>query len=197
MTPAELLIIYLAAGAPFGVYAFFNQVDRPGYLHIVSPVLKFAVWPVFATELIIHELSRRFSDDAPSLSLPSRIMVEETENLRHDITSTIVFENNHQRRQLLDEFERFAGITAAVFEAERNVKPSNPIILEAGGHPSPNLGAKCVFRRNRARLLEHRTRAFEGFVSELGKVSTNGGPFTIEELTERARSLATTAESKI
>ena len=195
MTPAELLIVYLAAGAPFGVYAFFNQVGRPGYLNIVGPVLKFAFWPVFASQLIIQHLSGRFGAQVTPFS--SSRLIEETESLRRDITSTIAFENSHEHRHLLDEFERFAGITAAVYEAERNGKPSTPIILEAGGHPSPNLGAKCIFRRNRARLLEHRNRAFEGFVADLGKASTNGGPFTIEDLIERARSLATAGESKV
>ena len=189
MTPAELLIVYLAAGAPFGVYAFFNQTGLPRYHNILIPVFKFAFWPVFASLLVIHQLSGRFSaGTAPSLSRSN--VVADTETLRLDITSTVVFENDRDRRQLFDEFERFAGITTAVSEAEWNGNLSTPIILEAGGHPSPNLGAKCIFRRNRARLLEHRNWALEGFIAELAKASTNGGPFTIEDLTERARRLA-------
>ena len=195
MTPAELLIIYLAAGAPFGVYAFFDQADRSANLHITLPILKFAVWPVFAVQLIIREISGRFSNSSSRIASSRQNRAEQAEKLRLDITSTVVFENNRERRKLLDEFERFAGITAAVSEAEQNGKPSTPIVLEAGGHPSPSLGAKCILRRNRARLLEHRNRAFEGFVAELRKVSTNGGAVTIEDLTERARDLVDAAES--
>src|SRR5688572_31328246 len=64
MTPAELLIIYLAAGAPFGVYGFFSEADHLGKLHIARPFLKFALWPVFATQLIFLELFRRYIDDS-------------------------------------------------------------------------------------------------------------------------------------
>src|SRR5687768_2031323 len=197
MTPAELLIIYLAAGAPFGVYGFFSEADHLGKLHIARPFLKFALWPVFATQLIFLELFRRYIDDSAGRAGTGYRVAEETAKLRGVIASAIVFENNRQRRQLLEEFERFAGITAAVCEAEQNGKQSTPIILEAGGHSSPSLGAKCIFRRNRARLLEHRKRAFQGFVSELRKASTNGGPLTIEELTERARGLGAAREGNI
>jgi hypothetical protein len=194
MTPAELLIIYLAAGAPFGVYAFLNQNDRPGFLRVALPLLKFAVWPVFATQLIARGLTGKFQNNVADTQVATHL-AEETEALRRDIISSLLFENDRRRRELLEDLERFSGIAAAIYEAERCRAPSVPIVLEAGGHAQPDLGAKCVFRRNRARLLEHQNRAFDDFVSELGKASPNGGPFTIEELTERARQLARTGET--
>src|SRR5687768_6214696 len=152
MTPAELLIIYLAAGAPFGVYGFFSEAEHPGKIKLARPVLKFAFWPVYAAQLIIRELTRRYSDDSAGRSVAGYRIAEETAKLRGMIASTMVFDNDRQRRRLLEEFERFAGITAAVYEAEQKGKQSTPIILKAGSHSSPSLGAKCIFRRNRARL---------------------------------------------
>jgi hypothetical protein len=189
MTPGELLIIYFALGAPFGVYSAFNEYDRTGRVSIVSLTLKFLFWPIFVCLFVGRQVSNNLYDRSKETSRPYEI-ASETAKLRGDITSAVVFENNNQRRRLMDEFERFAGITAAVCEADRNRKVSTPMILEATGHSAPRLGAKCIFRRNRARLLEHRNRALEDFVFELGQASTNGGPLTIDELTERARRLA-------
>jgi len=194
MTPGELLIIYFAAGAPFCVYSAFNEYDRNGRVSIVSLTLKFLGWPIFACLLVVRRVSHKLNDDAEAPS-DLHAIANETAELRQDIASTVVFENNNQRRKLMDEYERFAGITIAVYESEGSSKPSTPIILEAGGHAAPSLGAKCIFRRNRARLLEHRNRALEGFIFELGQTSTNGGPFTIQELTERARRLSRAREA--
>jgi hypothetical protein len=195
MTPGELLIIYFAAGAPFCVYSIFNEYDRSGRVSLVSLTLRFAVWPIFVCLFVVRRLSNKLNDEAADT--PNfHVIANETEELRQDISSTVVFENNMQRRRLMDEYERLAGITAAVYESKGSRKPSTPIILEAGGHAAPGLGAKCLFRRNRARLLEHRNRALEGFVFELGQTSTNGGPFTIGELTERARGLATERDTE-
>ena len=195
MTPGELLIIYLAAGAPFGVYSAFNEYDHTGRVSMVSLAFKFLVWPVFVCLIVGRQISANLHDkaaEAPnSYDIPT-----ETAELRRDITSTVVFENINQRRRLMDEFERFAGITAAVSEADRGRKPSIPLILEATGHTTPNLGAKCIFRRNHARLLEHRNRALEDLVFELRRTRTNGGPFTIDELTERAREIAAPRERR-
>jgi len=194
MTAFELIIIYLAAGAPYAVYAFFDQTVEKNLRHLAVVLLKYAVWPFFAFRLLIRELSKRLENDPTEGHSVSPIILE-TEGLRQDISCSIVFKNNLQRRQLFDEFERFAGIAAAIDNASRIRRPSTPAVLETINHRYQDLAAQCIFRRNRSRLIEHRKRAFDGFVTELNKASTNGGPFTIEELVERARRLAPSADS--
>jgi len=185
----ELFIIYLAAGAPYGAYSFFTLRDRGRQTSAALAAFRFAVWPVFVLGFGFRTLTDSLRSGSAVTPTNDSALAKETDEFRNRLEEALPAVDQQTRRRVLGEFDRLAGLSVAVEEADKGGKPTTPTIIEAAGHPSPDLAAKCIFQRNRTRLLQHRTRAFDGFVSELKRLPINGGSPGLEELTERARKL--------
>jgi hypothetical protein len=55
----EVLIIYLSAGAPFGVLVLFSRKSSPQPLAVLYALLATLTWPIFGTYRLCRGISRK------------------------------------------------------------------------------------------------------------------------------------------
>ncbi len=157
MPPADVLIIYFAAGTPFGVYSLLALNGRFSPRSLVLVALKFIVWPFFAGVGIYHYVTGTNVD--PNDGAPTSI-----ERLLADIRSDIrnISANDSARddiRQLMSAFDTYTVLAEMATCSYGNGPMLAPALLEAIKHPAPIIAARCLDRRNRVLLASHRDRA--------------------------------------
>ncbi len=78
----EVIIIYLSAGAPFGVLVLFSQKSSPAPIAAIYALLATLTWPIFGTYRLYRGLFRkrsrqiRFDSDADPLEVLERLSQE-------------------------------------------------------------------------------------------------------------------------
>jgi len=154
----EVLIIYLAIGTPIGVYA----IVRPKNLLKQNLVALFAAnilfWPIFASLEFVPRTGtplepRYFIDGRPN----PVIALDQPRSTFKDRLNELG--DRTFRRIALEDFDRLAALSNALhFEVAVN-KASVPEVFELAGNPNPGRAAKCLFRKNNAKLLDHLQRA--------------------------------------
>ena len=173
MKPIDFIIIYLACGAPFGVYFFIQQRDylkntklwQKSSLLWLKCVLITLLWFPFAFTLLRKFITKKLSknDFGKNEQVDSKnIKVDEFEKtfsqfLLESKTSVPLFE-------FRETFERYLGLTQ-----ENLVNNSCDIIdsndfFQISKHENPELGTICLNRRNRFRLQQHQTLARRDFL---------------------------------
>ena len=153
---SEALIIYLAIGAPLGVYA----IVRPqNFLENLAGILAANVllWPIFAS---LEFIPRSESSHGSNHFIDSRS--DSADDLEKAWAFNASFDHiadRRSRREALEAFERFAALLHAASDTDTGRSISVPKIFEMAGHANPTLAAKCLSRRNAARLKGHLRRA--------------------------------------
>ncbi len=184
MTFSEIFIIYLAIGAPFAVHSFFGGQMETNVRNAGVSLLKLTFWPVFGTYFIFRLTRNTFR--AVETGNERRIAALETASMeiRSDLSILLVSADREMRKSVIEDFDRLCGIALAVAETEPAASLSIPRIFEAADHPSPDLAARCIFRRNQSRIAEHRNRAHASFLTTLDSLRYE--PFKSVEI-ERIR----------
>lgn len=188
MNAFEIFIIYLACGAPFGVYFFFQNRHKSVFLTaLLKSFLTVVVWIPYALRLLNANVTKKSSvskfDSAGETDAALEKKLDEIEKRMLQIlldarTEVSVFE-------FREVFERYTGLTLAgqtdeVGENEREV-------FKIINHKNSELGAKCLHRRNRLRLEFHQRLASRDFLKLLAKISF----FEAEKLRRAALEFAT------
>ena len=142
MSLVELIIIYLACGAPFAVFKATSRNANAStkWLVFVSALLG---WPVFAAMLITRRVRTATDGHDPII-----------ERLRTQMETAAFPDNEIQGVfDFRETFYRFVGLSNAVNEPE----PDRPgaELFETGGGGSSETAARCPARRNRIRLHRH------------------------------------------
>lgn len=167
MNFSDLIIIYLACGAPFGVY-YFLQSRRNLNRKIlwIKTFLHFVFWIPFALQIVVKRKTlknlsnfffdkKNFSDsDFEKKILPLR------KNLESSILKKRAQLSVFEMRETLD---RYIGLTLAC-----KTKPfSNSAgeLYKISAHKNPYLATICAERRNRQRLLFHQKQARQDFLN--------------------------------
>lgn len=191
----DLFIIYLACGAPFGVYYFVDHRDRSNRVFFKS-LLVALFWFAAAFQLLRKHFAKGMTRAGRSgqLSFRDDEILETKKRLEavliKDKAGATVFEV----REVLD---RYTGLTCAAFDRDQQTAPDDEFFRMAGNENAP-LAARCHQRRNRKLLFFHQTLAgrdflktISGYVSrfpddpEIGKISLKLVRLLRDEETEK------------
>ncbi len=155
MNFAELTIIYLACGSPFGVQFVLRETDRSFFHTLAGVALRFFFWPVAAIAMLLRPSNQRSSlSFAYSNDELERIRSEMELIVQAGPSTTSVFE-------LRETFLRYAGLASAADRSE--VLPGTANLFIAAGHPDRALASACLQRKIAQKLADHRSRSRKEF----------------------------------
>ena len=175
MNPIDLIIIYLACGAPFGVYYFLqsrNENESP--IIWLKILLTFIFWIPFGF-LFVRQFLVSNENLHSTFYLTSAYEIEDAGNI-HLIQKEIEKKFSESRLKFsLFEFretlERYAGLTLANQEAFTKVSEREKEIFRIAENSNVELAANCLHRRNRKLLAFHQTEARQDFLQLIRKLS--------------------------
>jgi len=170
MNPIDLFIIYLACGAPFGVYYFFqNRTPAKSKLLWCKTFLNFFFWIPFAFLLLRRsEIFRNLSlfvldkllikNPEQDLNLHPTVKQIERVFLKSSLEISV-----YEFREII---ERYIGLTIAGQKDAAQISDAETEFFHISRAENKNieLGAICLNRRNRKRLFLHQTEARKDFL---------------------------------
>ncbi|MGI8469223.1 MAG: hypothetical protein ACR2N3_12305 [Pyrinomonadaceae bacterium] len=167
MKLSDFLIIYLACGAPLGVYFFLQHRNKqnPVRIYLQSFALVF-VWIPYAVRLLHDFITKHFRQTSPKKS------AGKPEDLQKKI-SQILFESdsNISVFEFREIIERYIGLTTANNSADDFPSKRDEEIFRVALRQNVKLGAECLRRRNRLRVERHQTLARADFLQLVHKLS--------------------------
>jgi hypothetical protein len=185
MNPIEIFILYLACGAPFGVYFYFQ--NRNSRAAVLKAFLTVVVWIPYALRLLNANVTKKISvskfdaleeSDSALRQKLDELQKRLTRILPESRTGVSVFE-------FREVVERYAGLTLARQTDEPGANESE--LFKITNHQNTPLGTKCLHRRNRLRLEFHQRLASRDFLKLLSKLSV----FEAEKLRANALEFVT------
>lgn len=160
MNLTDFIVIYLACGAPFGVYYFFQNRARhePRSLWLKT-FLNFVFWIPFAVRLMLNRkpIQPSFVFESNSSAAGLQTSFKQLESILRDSDLKI---SVYEFREVL---ERYIGLTTAA-QAESAPDQATTEIYRIAENAQIELGAICLQRRNRQRLIRHQTEARRDFL---------------------------------
>lgn len=170
----DWLIIYLACGAPFGVYYFFQnrRALKPKSIWLKT-VLIFLFWLPFAIRLFLENrnLKNIFDKQGDLDSKIEKNLLPLRKNLETTIISLIPQRDENIPSPTIFEIreilERYTGLTLSL-QNEYNFLRSGNDFYKISNHKTPRLAEICSARRNRQRLFFHQTEARRDFLNLIG-----------------------------
>lgn len=163
MQLTDLIIIYLACGAPFGVYQITKRQPEASVGNWAIMLASFLLWPVFAVTLIANWTAA--DEDNTDTLANARI-----ENIRSEI-ERVAFAGGETAAlfEFREVFYRFTGLFEAA-NTEITKKPSSTLFA-ISGHINKDLASQCLARRNREKLSFHQTLARNEFVDVIADLA--------------------------
>lgn len=158
MSLSDFIIIYLACGAPVGVWFYFNQKNSENVF--AKSLLAAVFWIIF----IFQFLQKRFSDNL----------------LKTDKTSDIRWFQKSIEKMLPEQFsifefrevvERYIGLTLAEQDSQNNALRLNNDFSARFNSRNEELSAKCLNRTDRRKLKAHQNYARKDFLQTIREVS--------------------------
>lgn len=163
----DTLIIYLACGAPFGVYYFLQYPEKDKFSHLcIKTLSSFVFWPVSALRIIHRSYIFRTRSEinfAGSYELDAGVE-ERVFEIQKDLEK--LFFDSEPRASIYEfreVFDRYVGLSLALKAGSLPRADSEPELFKITGHKNIELAAICTNRRNRSRLLIHQIQAREDF----------------------------------
>jgi len=166
VSTGDFAIIYLAFGAPFGVYRAYSSKET---WYGVS--LAIIAWPIIAVLLAMSTARRN------STSIQAELQAVRTEletRLLADSSPESIFE-------FREVFDRYTGLTLAARESST---PHVSALLELTGHPSPALAGSCIGRSEISKLQRHVSAARCEFASFLSQRRSEDAELAVQGLRE-------------
>jgi hypothetical protein len=175
MRLVELITIYLAVAAPFGVVFFLR---RPAHKLTARAALRAtAAGLLFPFTLLAQALTRRDASGVASHAATVESQEARVEESRRALATALHAYEDHARalggaggaqaadaaHALLATVERYAGLTLALAHAdpEGDLDERETELARVAGRAGVDLeiAGRCVRRRNLSRLLEHQAQA--------------------------------------
>lgn len=176
MNLRDLIIIYLACGAPFGVYYLLQNrnLSETKFLWLKS-LSRFVFWIPFALHLVARKsfFTKLYTNsfDKPSVSDAKKEFEIERikkffENLmlKKDFALSI-----YEFREI---FDRYVGLTIEIQKDNNEVSSTEKEIFRITNHTNKNIAEICLNRRNRRRLSFHQKLARQDFLEVFDKFIT-------------------------
>ena len=191
MNIADLVIIYLAFGAPFAVYKYLQNRDADRRQRILGSLLTFFLWIPAAVQMGYRYLSNAYSGNAFVSQRNSDAVDARLAVLRESIKSELILAGCnltvHDIREIL---ERYAGLSECDRDTWHLESDAFSHLFEAAGQTKHKLAAVCLARRNRRRLRRHHIQAGRDFVALFEQLATPAARKAAELGTEFADLLA-------
>ena len=163
MNPTDLLIIYLAFGAPIAVYKYLQNRSMTRSRRVGSSVLTFFFWVPAAVRIGYLYFTNANLADA-FVSHPVEESEHQVISAARDALGTELIRAADGLRvhDVRDTIERYTGLASAAAEGAGNAG-SHPL-LEAVGRNDDPTGTVCLNRKNRNRLERHYKWARQDFL---------------------------------
>ncbi len=173
MNLRDLLIIYLACGAPFGVYYFLQNRNllESKFLWLKS-LLRFVFWIPFALKLVARKsfFTKLYTDGFDKSFVLDAEKEFEIERIKKKFENVLVetkFELSiYEFREI---FERYVGLTLEMQTDNSQAASTEKEIFRITNHTNKNLAEICLNRRNRNRLSFHQKLAKGDFFEVFDK----------------------------
>jgi hypothetical protein len=166
MNISDLIVIYLAFGAPFAVYKYLQSRTTSRGRKLVFSVATLIFWIPAAAKIAYRHLTNAYYKPAfvSQEILDSRDfrLDELRESLRTGFTSNGMGLGMHDLREVID---RYTGLSQLVADEGEHSINGYASLFEAAGRTDSRTGSACLIRRNRLRVRRHHTQAREHFVS--------------------------------
>ena len=177
MNLRDLLIIYLACGAPFGVYYYLQNRNRTETkLLWLKSLFRFVVWIPFAIRMVarnsfLTNLYNNSFDKTSETDLKIELEIEEIKKSfeRHVSDAAPQFSIYEFR----ETFDRYVGLSFEVRDDIKNIPAAETELFRITNHTNKNLGVICLNRRNRKRLSFHQKIARRDFFEICKKLFEN------------------------
>jgi hypothetical protein len=171
---SELIIVYLAAAAPFGVANFLRRPAGTTRTHALLRSTGAALlWPLaLLSRSLVQKKFRRVAPDAatPEVSSARELLIADarrallsslyrTADLSEEVCGANTAATQEAVREAIASVERYVGLALAVADAGENVShaPRETELCRISGRTGDDLhiAALCHQRRNDARLRAH------------------------------------------
>jgi hypothetical protein len=162
----DIFIIYLACGAPFGVYYFVNH--RKHHPHaFFKTILISLFWIPFAIGLWQRYVTKKLPN--PIFSKKEVLREEEIlETKKHLENIFIKNKSGIPIFELREIFDRYIGLTDSVLNQDNSIETRSNF-FEIAGNENAGIAAKCYQRRNRKLLFFHHTIAGQDFLKTISE----------------------------
>ena len=175
MNLIDFIIIYLACGAPFGVYYFLQNRNEAGSPIIWLKIfLTFFFWIPFAF-LFIRQFLASNENLHSNYYLTSAFEAKDESNI-YLIQKEFEKKFSESRPEFSlfefrETFERYVGLTLANRKGSTKVSEREKEIFRIAKNSNVELAANCLHRRNRKLLAFHQTKARQDFLQTIRKLS--------------------------
>lgn len=173
MNLRDLLIIYLACGAPFGVYFFLqNRNHLESNILWLKSLLRFVFWIPFAIQMVARKslftnLYNSGFDQFSNLDAQKELEIEEIKKFFENILAEKAFKLAiFEFREI---FDRYTGLSLEIQSENNDASPAEKEIFRITNHSHKKLAEICLHRRNRKRLTFHQKLARQDFFEILDK----------------------------
>jgi hypothetical protein len=190
MNISDLIVIYLAFGAPFAVYKYLQTRSTSRGRKILISVVTLMFWIPTAVRLAYRHFSNAYYKPAfvsKEFSDAHYFRLDELrETLRTGFVSSRSSLGMHNIREVI---ERYSGLSQLVMDEPASVDNSYAPLFDAAGRSNSVNGSGCLIRRNRSRIRRHHTQAREHFLSLFRQMSRHDGQGLLRHGIELARHL--------
>jgi hypothetical protein len=170
---AEFIIVYLAYGAPFGVYEVTCSRRKLALGDIHRIAAKFIFWPVVLGFWIRRWLIVGYKYTGAALDNEINVIRQNLESLAFgdDSAAAAVL-------QFREVFNRYTGLILMT-SPKRPFQKKYPV-LELSVQGSPKVAIACIERLDRQRIVFHQQRARREFLEFIGRLSVSRPPGNID-----------------
>jgi len=173
----DLLTIYLACGAPFGVYYFLkNRASNSLRILWLKSFLNFLFWIPLALSVLRQNLN--FKDYVTGFDQTSATDAVQENNisliqkkLERILLKSRLSISVYGFRETI---ERYVGLTLAEKTGGKKIAEHEKEIFRISLLKNVESGSVCLHRRNRKRLLFHQIAAREDFLHLVRQLSKSG-----------------------
>ena len=175
MNLRDLFIIYLACGAPFGVYYFLQNRNRlETKILWLKSLFRFVIWIPFAIQMVVRNslitnLYNNGFDRAAESDSKKELEIEEIKKFFENILSEKKFKLSIY--EFREAFNRYAGLSLEIQNEPEEISLPEKEIFRITNHGNKKLAETCLHRRNRKRLSFHQKLARRDFFEMLDKFS--------------------------
>lgn len=167
MNLRDLFIIYLACGAPFGVYYFLQNRNRAETKILwLKTLIRFVVWIPFALQMVARSslMTKLYNFSFDRTSEADAKKEREIEEIKK-LFEGILLENKISLSiyEFREVFQRYIGLSLEIQNENQEISPAEREIFRITDHTNKNLAEICLNRRNRKRLSFHHKLARRDF----------------------------------
>ncbi len=178
MNLLDIAIIYLACGAPFGVYYFLTARHRVRERWFVARLgASFLFWFFFAARLIVVNGPLRYilDSDKDGRVVPNFETLRSLEALRRNCEAALsATDPDFRVYEFRESFERYVGLTLELNSANDVPTDADSGLGEVSGYGKSAHNSRCLHRRNLARLRFHREIARNSITEVIESAGIDG-----------------------